>query len=193
MTQVFSLNYSLESIVWPRQNKLVKNVLLILAGVLVMAIAAQISIPLHPVPLTLQSAMVLFIALLYGARLGVATLATYLFAGACGLPVFAGMSSGISTLFLGPSSGYFLGFLFAPILSGYLAQRGWGKNFYSSLAAALVGAVIIFYFGLTVLSYYVGWKQAFNFGLKPFLITEPLKLIAVALAVPNFWRPKASE
>lgn len=188
MTTLFTLDYPLHGLCWPKQNKLVKNGLLVLAGVLVLAVASQLTIPLHPVPLTLQSATVLLIALVYGARLGAATIAAYLLAGAFGLPVFAGMNAGLPVLLLDPSSGFLWGFFFATPLTGYLAQRGWGKHFISAFAAAFLGAVIIFAMGLLVLSHYVGWKQTYTLGLQPFLISEPIKLFAAAALTPLFWK-----
>ncbi len=191
MSAIFNLNYPLTSICWPRQNKLVKNLVLVLTGVLVLAIASQLSIPWHPVPLTFQSAAVILIGMIYGARLGGITIATYLLAGTCGLPVFAEMHSGIATLLFDPSSGYLLAFLPAAVLSGYLAQRGWGKQVTSAFATCLLGAVVIFSIGLAVLSHYIGLNQAYTFGLKPFLLTELIKLAVVAMIAPRFWRTQA--
>lgn len=188
MTSLFSLTSPVQSICWPTKSKLVKNVLLVLTGALVLAIASQLTIPLKPVPLTFQSATVLFIALIYGARLGAATIATYLAAGACGLPVFAEMYSGLDVLFFSPTSGYLWGFFFAALGVGYLAERGWGKHFISSFAAALLGAAILFSMGLLVLAHYTGWDMAYAFGLKPFLLSESIKLLAVAIVVPRFWK-----
>lgn len=190
MISLFNLNYPLQSLCWPKQNKLIKNTLLVLTGVLVLALASQLAIPLKPVPLTFQSATVLLIALLYGARLGSVTIAAYLIAGACGLPVFAEMYSGLSTLFFDPTSGYLLGFFFAALVSGYLMQRGWGKHFISAFAASICGVTVIFALGLLVLSHYVGWYQAYLLGLQPFLITEFIKLLAVAAVAPRFWKQR---
>lgn len=193
MTSLFSLNYPLQSLCWPKANKLIKNVLLVIAGAVVLGLASQLSIPLHPVPLTFQSATVLLIALIYGARLGAATILTYLAAGACGLPVFANMNSGLAILFLDPSSGYFLGFFFAVLLTGHLIERGWGKHFITAFAAATAGCAMIFYLGVTVLSHYVGWSQAFALGFKPFLTTELIKLVIIAAIAPHFWKAQQSD
>ncbi len=193
MSAIFNLNYPLISICWPRQNKLVKNLALVLTGVLVLAIASQLSIPLHPVPLTFQSATVILIGMIYGARLGGITIATYLLAGTCGLPVFAEMYSGIATLLFDPTSGYLWAFLPAAVLSGYLAQRGWGKQVISAFAACLLGAVVIFSIGIAVLSHYTGLNQAYTIGLKPFLLTELIKLAVVAMIAPRFWRTQADR
>ena len=193
MTSLFSLNYPLQSLCWPKANKLVKNVLLMAAGVIILAFASQLSIPLKPVPLTFQSAAVLMIALVYGARLGSATILAYLAVGAVGIPVFADMTSGLGILFLDPSSGYFLGFVFATLLTGYLTEHGWGKHFISAFAAALAGCAVIFYLGVTVLSHYVGWSQAFDLGAKPFLTTELIKLVIIAAIAPRFWKTRHTD
>lgn len=188
MNSLFNLNYPLQSLCWPKQNKLVKNALLVITGVLVLAVASQLTIPFKPVPLTFQSATVLLIALIYGARLGAATIAAYLIAGACGLPVYAELYSGLPVLLFDPTSGFLFGFFFATLLTGYLAQHGWGKHFISAFAACLLGAVIIFGMGLLVLSHYTGWSKAYLLGLQPFLITEPIKLLAIAAIAPRFWK-----
>ncbi|MBS0351743.1 MAG: biotin transporter BioY [Proteobacteria bacterium] len=185
---LFNLNYPLQSLCWPKQNKLIKNVLLVLTGVFVLALASQLTIPLKPVPITFQSATVLLIALVYGARLGGATIASYLLAGACGLPVFAEMSSGLHVLLFNPTSGYLFGFFFATLLTGFLTQYGWGKNIISAFTAAVLGAVVIFALGILFLAHYIGWHQATLLGLQPFLITEPIKLVAVAVIAPRFWK-----
>jgi biotin transport system substrate-specific component len=172
---------------WPRDSTLIKHTLLILSGVLLLAGASQLSIPLYPVPLTFQSATVVLIGMTYGPRKGCYVVLTYLLAGVCGLPVFADFSSGIPVLY-SPSLGYLLGFVPAVLLSGFLAQRGWGKNVISSFAAAFLGVSVIFLFGVTALSQFIGWDNAIALGLVPFIISESIKLIAVSCIVPRFWK-----
>src|SRR5690242_18046214 len=101
---------SLRSIVWPVQNKLVKQIGLIILGVCFLAGASQLIIPLNPVPLTFQSAAVILLGMLYGSRLATLSVMTYLLAGGLGLPLFAGLSSGLH-VFMGPTSGYLIGFI----------------------------------------------------------------------------------
>jgi biotin transport system substrate-specific component len=187
MSYVLSLNTPMQSIFWPRENSLIKQTLLVMAGVITLAISAHISIPLQPVPLTFQSAVVVLIGMAFGARLGMATLATYLIAGVCGLPVFTPSEF---NLFSRPDIGYLIGFLPAVACNGYLNQKGWAKNILTSFISACSGASIIFLFGVTVLSQFVGWHNAIWFGLMPFIVTEPLKLLAVALIVPRFWKKR---
>src|SRR5262245_49962741 len=95
------------SIFWPKENSFLNQALLVFAGVIVLAFASQLSIPLQPVPLTFQSATVVLIGMVYGARYGTYTIATYLIAGACGLPVFINYSATLSH-FLSPTGGYLL-------------------------------------------------------------------------------------
>lgn len=187
MSSTFSLNHPLRSIFWPREKNALKDSLLVLAGIIILALSAQISIPLQPVPLTFQSATVLLIGLVYGARLGAEVVSAYLIAGACGLPVFAEIPSSFH-FFFGPTGGYLLGFLPAVIVTGWLSERGWASRRFTSFLAALIGAAVIFFFGVGVLSRFVGWDKAILLGLKPFVLTEAAKLILVALFVPKFWK-----
>src|SRR5438105_6246866 len=101
--------------------------MLVATGVLLLTLSAKIQIPLWPVPMTMQTYVILVIAMAYGTRLGVATVMAYLIAGAIGLPVFAGTpekGAGVPYM-LGPTGGYLLGFLVSSFLMGELARRGW--------------------------------------------------------------------
>lgn len=191
MNYLSSLYAPMQSIFWAKENSLSKQFLLILFGVLILAIASQISIPLKPVPLTFQSTTVILIGMAYGARNGAYVVIAYLLAAICGLPVLEGFSAGIHRLF-GPTWGYSFGFLPAAFLSGYLAEKGLAKNIALSFVAAFLGDSIIFGLGLAGLAWYIGWSQAIAFGLMPFVISEPIKLIAVSYFVPRFWKKQPS-
>jgi biotin transport system substrate-specific component len=182
-----SLNSPLQSIFWPKENTLLKQIMLVISGVVLLAISAHIIIPLQPVPLTFQSAAVIFVGMVYGARLGACTLAAYLIAGASGLPVFANIPNETS-YFFGHTAGYLIGFLPACAVSGYLAQKGWAKHILSSFIASCLGASIIFFFGIIVLSKFIGWHDAVFLGLMPFIVTEPIKLFVISLVIPRFWK-----
>src|SRR5579883_1199956 len=187
MNTLFSLNHPMQSIFWPKDHSLIKQLLLIALGVTLLAFASQLSIPLEPVPLTFQSTAVVLIGMAYGARQGAYVIAAYFLAGACGLPIFADFHAG-PAVFVGPTGGYLVGLLPAAFLSGYLAQKGWGKHIISSFAAALLGVTLIFCLGLTWLSQSVGWHQAIIFGLMPFVLSETLKLMAVSYVIPKLWK-----
>lgn len=160
---------------------------LVALGIALLALASQLVIPLQPVPLTFQSAVVVAIGMVYGMRLSLFTIMGYLFVGSLGLPVFSGLSSGVGTFF-GPTAGYLVGFIPATLLAGFLAERGWAKNIFSAFFAACFSASVIFLSGVTVLAHIIGLHQAIMLGLMPFIFTEPLKLIAVALVTPRCWK-----
>jgi len=164
------------------ESSLLRQGLACSLGIIFLSLASHLIIPLQPVPLTFQSAAVILLGMIMGPRLAAATLIGYLTAGFIGLPVFAPNSA------LGPSMGYLIGFLPAAIFSGWLAERGMAKNILQSFIASILGAAIIFSCGLPVLAQFVGWQNAINFGLLPFIISEPLKLLAISLVVPRFWQ-----
>lgn len=187
MNYPFHLNSPLQPIFWQKETTLIKQSMLIIAGVFLLAFASQLSIPLEPVPLTFQSATVILIGMAYGARNGAYVVAAYLITGACGIPVFANYSFGIAPFF-GPTGGYLIGFLPAAFLSGYLAEKGWARSMISSFAAACLGVSVIFLFGVTLLSLFVGFPQAITLGVMPFIVSEPVKLIAVSVLIPRLWK-----
>jgi len=167
-----------------------QQLLIILSAALVLALASQISIPLTPVPLTFQSATVILIGMTLGARNATAAILTYLIAGFSGIPIFADFSGGAHYL-ASPTTGYLIGFLPAAFVAGYLAQKGFARNFFSSFLIACLAASIIFACGLTVLAKLIGWNAAVTFGLMPFIYSEIIKLALVALFVPYIWRKKS--
>lgn len=187
MNFTLTFNSPLQSIFWPKENTFLKETFLVIGSVLLLALAAHISIPLQPVPLTFQSAAVVSIGMILGARLGTYSLLAYLIAGFSGLPVFADTDS---NFIFGPTMGYRFGFLPAVLVCGYLAQKGFAKNVIGSFLASAIGISIIFLFGLLGLSFFVSWQNAIAYGLLPFVISEPLKLLAVSLAIPRFWKIK---
>lgn len=190
MSFSFTIKHPLRSILWSAKKNYLYNATLAIAGSLLLAFSAQLVIPLTPVPITLQSATVLFIGMIYGWRLGLATIILYLLEGACGLPVFAGLSFGISTLF-GPTGGYLLGFIFAVAITGYLMQNGWAKNIFGAFFSAFLGTTAIFICGFLGLIPFVGMHNAYLYGVKPFLLIEPIKLIVLAIVAPKFWKSNA--
>ncbi len=157
------------------------RLVLVALGVGLLAAAAHIAIPFWPVPMTMQSGTVLLLGAAYGSGLAEATLATYLVAGALGLPVFA---AGAGVLYLaGPTGGYLLGFLLAASFVGLCASRGWMQSVAGTIAAFLAGTVIIYALGLGWLSVLVGAHKAIALGLIPFL---PAEVTKVAMAILLF-------
>lgn len=151
-------------------------------GVFLMYLLSQVTLPLPwtAVPITGQTFGVAFLSLMLGARLAVPVVATYLFLGGVGVPVFAAGAAGLAW---GPTFGYLIGMLGAALVVGRLADRGWGRTFGHALGAAYIGSIIIFASGLTVLSYFVPREALLEAGLFPFLIGDFCKnLMAASLA-----------
>lgn len=153
----------------------------VVLGSLFVAAASQIVVPFFPVPMTMQTFAVLVIGLTFGWRFAALTLATYLVEGAAGLPVFNADGSILTLIAKPATAGYLVGFLASAVVTGALAQR-FGKGLVGTLAAALVGDVVIFACGLAFLSVLFGTEKAIAVGLLPFLPGEALK-IALAVAV----------
>ncbi len=174
---------------FPRVDRRVRDVLLVLGGSLFVAAMAQVRIPLPftPVPLTGQTLAVLVVGAALGARKGAASLVLYLLLGMVGLPFFAGGSHGFAVL-AGPTGGYLIGFIAAAYLIGLLSARGLDRRIPTALVAFLAGEVVIYLFGVAWLSFFLGLKGALIAGLLPFLVGDALKLVAAALLLPAAWK-----
>lgn len=173
---------------WPREyGGTLRLVLLAFLGSVLMAVSAKTSIPLEPVPLTMQTFAVLVIAMAYGARLAGATLLLYLAEGAVGLPVF---ESGAGLIYMaGPTGGYLFGFLIAAVFVGWLGERGWDRNIVLTFLANLAGTAIIFVFGVIWLSTLVGgFGKALELGFVPFVEVAFIKIALAAAFLPLVWK-----
>ena len=172
-----------------QNNTLLRNVLLAIAGSIALWISAKIQIPFIPVPMTLQTLAVLVIGMAYGWKLGAATVLLYLAQGAAGLPVFAGTpEKGIGLAYMfGTTGGFLLGFLLAAAAVGYLAERGWDRNIFTTAGAMAIGNVLIYVPGLFWLASIIGWDKSIEFGIKPFLMADLFKLVLAALFMPLIW------
>jgi len=171
--------------VWPQAGVL-RDVVLILAGSWLIALTAQIEVPMWPVPMTGQTFAILLIGALLGKQRGVASVLAYLAQGAMGLPVFAGGMAGIGRL-LGPTGGYLFGFVVVVYLVGWLSERGWDRRLATAALAMLVGNVVLYAFGLTWLATFVGWNAAVKAGLFPFIVGDLAKIALAAWALPAAW------
>ena len=166
-------------------SKLTNFVTVIICSFLLI-LSAKIKVDLYPVPMTMQPLAVLMIAMLCGRNISVAAVSLYLFQGMIGFPVFA-YGGGLPYL-LGPTGGFLFGFLFASILIGELADRGWGKYLFKSVFAMLLGLFVIYACGVFQLSILKGFDFAILNGLKPFIIGDLYKLILAALLLPQIWK-----
>jgi len=183
--------------VWPvptEQSALLKalrQTLLAVTGSLLIWASAKIQVPFYPVPMTMQTLVILSIGMAYGWRLGAATVLLYLAEGASGLPVFAGTpEKGIGLAYmLGGTGGYLIGFVLAAAATGWLAERGWDRGVGKTLAAMFVGNVLIYIPGILWLGALFGWdKPVLEWGLYPFLLGDVFKMALAAAIVPLVWK-----
>ena len=171
---------------------LMHRIALVIAGSALIALSAHIKVPFYPVPVTMQTMVILLIGMTYGSRLGALTVMAYLAEGAMGLPVFAG-GAGIAYM-AGPTGGYLFGFLVSAFVLGALAERGWGKTWQTTAAAMVIGNLVIYTFGVMWLSNIVGsFDKGIQFGLLPFIYGDILKIVIAMAALPLAWKilPKA--
>ena len=169
-------------------QRAVRYALLTLAGSALITLCTQISLPLFPVPMTLQTFAVFLIGLTYGWRLGGITVALYLLEGALGLPVFSGGKGGM-IVFMGPTAGYLVGFLLAATACGWFAERGFDRSYFKLLVALLVGNVLLYAPGLFWLGTLIGWdKPVLEYGLYPFIGGDLLKIAMAVLLLPTAWK-----
>ena len=179
--------------VWPGESnrQLTRNLVLAVAGSLLLAISAKISIPFYPVPMTMQTLVVLALGMAYGWKLAGATMVLYLVEGAMGFPVFSGTpEKGIGLAYmLGGTGGYLVGFVFAAMACGYLAERGWDRNVVKTGLAMLIGNIVIYIPGLVWLGSLYGWdKPILEWGFTPFVLGDVAKLVIAAGLLPLCWR-----
>jgi len=168
-----------------------QSVLLAVAGTALLWASAKVQIPFFPVPMTMQTFVVLFLGFALGARLGAATVLLYLSEGALGLPVFAGTpEKGLGLAYMaGPTGGFLAGFVAAAYVTGWCAERGFDRHLFTSAVAALAGLMAIYALGISWLGTLIGWdKPVLEYGLYPFLPAEALKLALLAAVMPLAWR-----
>lgn len=164
-----------------------RNVLLVVCGSLLITAASKLSVPVQPVPFTMQSYAILVLAMAMGFRLATATVAFYLAQGAVGIPVFASGTASIAS-FVGPTGGYLFGFLFAAMAVGYLADKGFDKKLSTSILAMAIGTVVLFVPGVLWLAQLFGMQKALAVGLHPFWFGMTAKLVLGALTLPLAWK-----
>ena len=183
-------------------EKLTRNLIIIFIGSLLLTISAKFKIDIPPVPITLQTLVVLVFALSVGWKLALFTFSFYLFQGFVGLPVFANPPFGGPMYFIGPSGGYLLGMLIASFVLGYLAEKNYNKNYFKTLLILFLGSIIIFMPGILWLGFwfnilspnsgsidlYQSYYNALNYGLLLFKFTEPIKMALAATITPLLWQ-----
>jgi biotin transport system substrate-specific component len=171
--------------IWP-SNGLARTVLLALGGTAALALSAKVQIPFWPVPMTMQSLVVLLIGIGYGSRLAAITLLAYIAEGLSGLPVFAGSSAGPAYI-AGPTGGYLVGFLAAATFIGWLGERGWDRSFWRAAIAMTLGHILLFVPGVLWLAVLFGWPKAIAVGVTPFIAATVLKTALGVAILALFW------
>ena len=163
------------------QTRVIKSLLAIILGSLALTISAKIKIPFYPVPMTMQTFVVLFLGVSLGYKIGLASVGLYLLEGISGLPVFSNSpEKGVGLIyFTGPTMGYLIGFLTASYLASKINIQ---DNFLLVLAKLTIATSTIYLFGLLWLGTLIGWdKPIFALGAKPFLLAELFKVVLLAL------------
>ena len=164
-------------------NKVIKILLISVLGSILLTISAKIKIPFYPVPMTMQTFVVLFLGISFGYKVGVATIFLYLLEGIVGLPVFSNSpEKGIGiAYFVGPTMGYLIGFIFACFLAGYFKYT---SNYLINFLKILISTSIIYIFGILWLGTLIGWdKPILELGVFPFLLAEFFKILLLTLLV----------
>ncbi len=165
-------------------NKIVKVIFIAAIGTLLLTISAKVKIPFYPVPMTMQTFMVLFIGIILGKKIGLLTVSLYLFEGIFGLPVFAGTpEKGVGIIyFTGPTMGYLLGFLVAVYFAGLFKYE---KGLLNTFFKLIFSVSFIYILGLIWLGFLIGWdKPIFKFGAEPFLLAELFKILLLSFSMP---------
>ena len=168
-----------------RSLRLIRDAGLVVAGVVFVALFAQIRVTLGftPVPLTGQTLAVLLTGAALGSRRGAIAMVVYVAAGAW-LPIYAGGGSG--AFWSSASGGYLIGFILAALVVGFLAERGWDRKVWI-IVAMLLGNIVLYVPGLIQLSFFVPEGKVLEFGLYPFILGDLIKLYIAALALPSAW------
>ena len=166
-----------------KQIKLLKYLFFALMGSIILAISSKIKIPFYPVPMTMQTFVIMFIGITFGWKLGVATIALYLFEGIIGLPVFSGTpEKGLGLVyFTGPTMGYLIGFIITVYLVGKFT---YDNNLIKTFFKLSFAISFIYIFGMIWLGFLLGWdKPIFKLGAQPFLLAELFKILIATFAI----------
>jgi biotin transport system substrate-specific component len=165
-------------------DKIFKTAVVVILGSVLLTISAKIKIPFYPVPMTMQTFVVLLIGVSCGYKLGLTIVTVYLLEGLFGLPVFANSpEKGVGLIyFTGPTMGYLIGFLFSVFFAGYFKY----ENFFINLLKLIFSVSFIYILGLFWLGILVGWeKPLFKIGAQPFLLAELFKILILVFLIPS--------
>jgi biotin transport system substrate-specific component len=166
-------------------QKVLKTFVLIFLGTMALTVSAKLKIPFYPVPMTMQTFVVLFLGLAFGYKIGLATVSVYLLEGIIGIPVFSNSpEKGVGLVyFTGPTMGYLIGFLSAVFFAGYLNLK---NNIFIIFSKLIFSVSTIYLFGALWLGTLIGWdKPILELGVTPFLLAELFKICLLTLLAKN--------
>ena len=166
-----------------KNSKIIKYAFFALLGSILLAISSKVKIPFYPVPMTMQTLVVIVIGIAFGWKLGLATISLYLFEGILGMPVFSGTpEKGVGLIyFTGPTMGYLIGFLIAVFLAGKFVYN---NNLIQNFLKILLATSFIYLLGIIWLGSLIGWdKPIFKLGVQPFLLAELFKILIASFAI----------
>jgi len=180
-------------------DSLLNKATLVLGGSLFIAVAAQVNVPMYPVPMTLQTLAIMLVGLTFGSRLGALTVVAYLAEGAIGLPVFANAMNGAA--FFGPTAGFLVGFVGLAWLVGFAAENGLAKGVLGTAAAGIAASALLYIPGIAwpmslanLSGIEAGWigrefgAYYWTYFMAPFLIGDAVKAILAALIISGGWK-----
>ena len=176
----------MENISISNNQKILKNFLIVVLGSILLTVSAKIKIPFYPVPMTMQTFVVLFLGISFGYKIAVATVFVYLVEGLLGLPVFSNSpEKGVGlAYFVGPTMGYLIGFLFAAFFAGYLNFK---TNLFVIFLKLILSVFFIYLFGIVWLGILIGWeKPIFKLGFLPFIYAELFKILLLTFLTSKF-------
>ncbi|WP_460773993.1 biotin transporter BioY [Microbacterium sp. GXF7504] len=177
-----------------RGRALALDAALVVSGAALVAVLAQVEVPLWPVPITGQTLGVIVVGAALGARRGGAALLTYLLAGLAGLPVFAGFTGSVAAL-AKPSFGFVIGFVFAAFVAGWVAERAWDRRPGLAFAGFAAASVVPFLFGVPYLAFILNvvggagldFGAILAVGVTPFIVGGIVKAAIAAAVIPGAW------
>ena len=170
------------------QSQIIKSLVVIFLGSIILALSAKVKIPFYPVPMTMQTFVVLFLGISFGYKIGLATVSLYLLEGVVGLPVFSNSPErGVGLVyFTGPTMGYLIGFLSACYLSSFIKIN---DNYFVIFAKLILSVSTIYILGILWLGVLIGWdKPIIQLGITPFLLAEIFKMALLTFLVKKIFK-----
>jgi biotin transport system substrate-specific component len=170
------------------QSQIIKLLLIVFLGSVILAISSKVKIPFYPVPMTMQTFVVLFLGISFGYKVALASVSLYLLEGIAGLPVFSNSpEKGVGLVyFTGPTMGYLIGFLSACFLASYIKIN---DNYFVIFAKLMMSVSTIYVLGILWLGMLIGWdKPIIQLGVMPFLLAEIFKIALLTILTKKIFK-----